>query len=133
MADRMIPDDLTRDLEFFKEAGCTFQVTEEGPRIYIIFKDYPLPPGVYSVEKTDVLIFTTQFYPNAGFDMFWVDDKLTLRNGCAPKNAEQLEGYLGRSWRRFSYHPYSSKPWNPSEDNVASFMAYVRQRLMKGD
>jgi hypothetical protein len=129
----MIPDDLTKDLEFFKECGYVFQVTEDGQRIYVIFKDYPLPPGVYSLDKTDLLIFTTQFYPNAGFDMFWVTEELKLKNGNPPRNADSLENYLGRRWRRFSYHPYTARPWNPSEDNVVSFMGNVEKRLKLGD
>jgi len=129
----MIPDDLTKDLEFFKECGYVFQVIEEGQRIYIIFKDYQLPPGVYNLNKTDLLIFTTQFYPNAGFDMFWVDEELKLKNGSPPRNADSLEGYLGRRWRRFSYHPYTARPWNPSEDSVISFMGNVEKRLKLGD
>lgn len=129
----MIPDDLTKDLEFFKECGYVFELIEEGPRIYIIFKDYPLPPGVYSSDKTDLLIFTTQFYPNAGFDMFWVDENLKLKNESIPRNADSLESYLGRRWRRFSYHPYTAKPWNPSEDSVGSFMGNVERRLKNSD
>jgi hypothetical protein len=133
MADRMIPDELTKDLEFLRECGYVFELIEEGPRIYIKFKDYPLSPGTYSLDKTDVLIFTTQFYPNAGFDMFWVDENLKLKNGSIPRNADSLENYLGRRWRRFSYHPYTAKPWNPSEDSVGSFMGNVERRLKNSD
>jgi hypothetical protein len=129
----MIPEDLTKDLEFLKECGYVFQMIEEGQRIYIIFKDYQLPPGVYNLDKTDLLIFTTQFYPNAGFDMFWVTEELKLKNGNPPRNADSLENYLGRRWRRFSYHPYTARPWNPSEDNVVSFMGNVEKRLKLGD
>jgi hypothetical protein len=133
MADRMIPDELTKDLQFLKECGYVFELIEEGPRIYIVFKNYPLPPGVYSSDKTDLLIFTTQFYPNAGFDMFWVDENLKLKNGSVPRNADSLENYLEKRWRRFSYHPYTAKPWNPSEDSVGSFMGNVERRLKNSD
>lgn len=129
----MIPDELIKDLEILKEQGHIFEVVEESPKICIVFKDYPLPPGIYNIEKTDLLIFTTPHYPNAGFDMFWVDPKLTLKNNGHPKSAETFENHLGKQWRRFSYHPYNTKPWNPSEDSVVSFMSYVEQRLQKGD
>jgi hypothetical protein len=133
MAERMIPEELIKDLELLKECGFTFQLIEEGQRVYIVFKDYKLPLGIYNLEQTDLLIFTTQFYPNAGFDMFWVDEALKLKNGSIPKNAEALENYIGRKWRRFSYHPYSTKHWNPSEDGVVSFLGNVEKRLKKGD
>jgi hypothetical protein len=129
----MIPDELMKDLEILKEQGYIFNIVEESPKIYIEFKEYPLPAGIYNIEKVDLLIFTTPHYPNAGFDMFWVEPKLTLKNNGQPKAAETFENHLGKSWRRFSYHPYNTKPWNPSEDSVVSFMGYVLQRLQKGD
>lgn len=129
----MIPDELLQDLGILKEQGYTFDIVEESPKICIVFKDYQLPSGIYNIEKVDLLIFTTPYYPNAGFDMFWVDPKLTLKNNGQPKAADTFENHLGKSWRRFSYHPYNNKPWNPSEDSVTSFMSYVQQRLLKGD
>jgi hypothetical protein len=129
----LIPDELTKDLATLAQRGLAHEVVEEGPRIFIVFKRYELPDGLYSTEKTDLMIFTTQFYPNAGFDMFWVEEGLKLKGGGIPKNADQIENYLGKRWRRFSYHPYTNKPWNPSEDSVIGFLAYVAQRLRKAD
>ncbi len=129
---------MTRDLSPLAQRGYSYEVVEEGARVYIIFKDYPLPKGLYCIgvslaEKTRLLIFTTQFYPNAGFDMFWVDDALTLKSGGNPRSADQIEVHLGQKWRRFSYHPYNAKAWNPAEDSVAQFLAHVDKRLKNGD
>jgi len=107
-----------------------------GPYVTIPFPEKTkksLPESVYNMQKTDLLIFTTTQYPNAGFDMFWVDNGLTLKNGGLPKNAEQTESHLGRQWRRFSYHPYQNKKWNPAEDSVVVFIQHVEQRLKNGD
>ncbi|MCE7736980.1 MAG: hypothetical protein GPJ54_18995 [Candidatus Heimdallarchaeota archaeon] len=133
MVENMIPDELLQDLKIFEEQGREYEIVDEGNRIYIIFKNYCLPTGLYNKDKTDLMIFTTPQYPNAGFDMFWVDETITLKSGGQPKSAEQFETYLERRWRRFSYHPYNKKPWNPSEDDVIQFMLYVNQRLEKGD
>ena len=129
----MIPEELTKDLEILKEQNYSYEIVEESGRVNILFKGYPLPSGIYNQEKTDLLIFTTPQYPNAGFDMFWVDENLKLQNNTIPQNGDSIEVYLGRRWRRFSYHPYNSKPWNPSEDNVVSFMSYIEQRLRRGN
>jgi hypothetical protein len=129
----MIPQELAEEITALLERGFGCEAIEEDQRIFIFFKDFPLPNGLYNIEKTDLLIFTANLYPNCGFDMFWVDDKLTLKNGTIPKNGEQLQTFLGRRWRRFSYHPYSVKPWNPSQDNLSSFVEYVQQRLRRGD
>lgn len=129
----MIPDELMKDLEVLKGHGYSCQIIEDGGKIYIKFTDYPLPQGIYNVDKTEVLIFTTPHYPNAGFDMFWASPNLSLKNNGHPKSAEVFEPHLGTSWRRFSYHPYQQKPWNPSEDSIITFVEHVRQRLVKGD
>ena len=129
----MIPDELNKDIELLKEQGYVNEIVEESGRIYIVFKNYPLPDEVYNLLKTDLLIYTTPQYPNAGFDMFWVDETLTLKNKTLPQNGDSIEVYLGRRWRRFSYHPYNAKPWNPSEDNIVSYMSYVEQRLRRGN
>jgi hypothetical protein len=129
----MIPDELTSDLQRLKEAGYSFEVSENGNRIYILFKDFVLPPDTYNAVKIDLLIFTTPYYPNAGFDMFWVSEGLLLKSGSVPAGASTVEPYLGRNWRRFSYHPFNSKPWNPAEDSVVTYIEYVNQRLRRGD
>jgi len=129
----MIPEELLADLKVLQERGHVCEITEDGQRIFIVFKGYSLPDGVYNTPKTDLLIFTTPHYPNAGFDMFWVSPDLKLQNGGVPKSADSVESYLGKSWRRFSYHPYNAKPWNPSEDSVVSFVTYIEQRLRRGD
>lgn len=129
----MIPDELVKDLQVLKDSGFIYDIVEDGLKIYIIFKNYPLPPLIYNMGSTDLLIFTTAQYPNAGFDMFWTDEKLTLKNGGIPKNAESIEPPLGKRWRRFSYHPFNNKPWNPAKDSVISYISYIDQRLNKGD
>ena len=129
----MIPPELEHDLLILRDRGYPYELIEDSKRVFIVFKDYPIPKDKFNITKSDLLIFTTPFYPNAGFDMFWVDERLTLANGNTPKNGNSIEQYLGRRWRRFSIHPYNKKAWNPSEDNVVSFMAYVEKRLQNGD
>ena len=129
----MIPEDLLKDLDVLTENGFRFQVIPDGPKIYIIFSDFPLPKGLYNTDKTTLLIFTTPHYPIAGFDMFWTDPRLKLKNDSVPKQATEIEQHQGQSWRRFSYHPYNNIHWNPSEDTVVRFIEYIQQRLRNGD
>ena len=129
----MIPEELIPDLVVLSSRGFVYDLVESESKIYIVFKDFPLPLETYNMEKTDLLIFTTPHYPNAGFDMFWTDETLTLKNKKIPKQANVKEKHLGIIRRRFSYHPYKIKSWNPSEDNVLIFVEYVQQRLRNGD
>lgn len=129
----MIPEELQRDAQMLKETGFCFSIIPDGQKIYIKIKNFPLPVKLYNMDTTDLLIFTTPHYPRAGFDMFWTDPELTLKNGRPPKRAETIQMHLGQKWRRFSYHPHNDSPWNPAEDNIARFIEYVRQRLRNGD
>ena len=129
----MIPGELTRDAAALRRRGFDFELVENNARIHVVFRDFPLPAGLYNTGATDLLIFTTTYYPNSGFDMFWTDPDLTLSGGGVPGGADALETHLGRRWRRFSYHPYDQRRWNPAEDDVIGFVGYVQQRLQRGD
>lgn len=124
----MIPNQLQEEVTSLKKAGYQIQLSEAGNRIYIQFKDFPLPDG-YNIGKTDLLVFTSTAYPSIAFDMFWVNSTLLLDGNRIPKAAQHIENHLGITWRRFSIHPYQHEPWNPSEDNLESFLTYVVQRL----
>ena len=129
----MVPEELLEEITTLEQGGCRVEIVEQDKKIYIIFKDYCLPKNLYNISSTDLLIFTTPNYPDAGFDMFWVDETLLLKNDSIPKAGDEMESHLGKTWRRFSYHPYDKKHWNPSEDDVISFFGYVEQRLNRGD
>lgn len=129
----MIPEELSSEIAILEQRGYRIEVSEENKKIFVVFKDYALPKKLYNMSTTDLLIFTTPNYPNAGFDMFWVNENLLLKNGSVSKNGESIEPHLGKKWRRFSYHPYNKKPWNPSEDSLISFLGYIEQRLSRGD
>ena len=129
----MIPEDLQRDVDRLRDNGFCFDIVPDGQKIYIKFKNFQLPATLYNMDATDLLIFTTPHYPRAGFDMFWTDPELKLKDKSIPKQADVEEFHLGKKWRRFSYHPYNDTPWNPSEDNISRFVEYVKQRLRNGD
>ena len=124
----MIPNQLQEEVTSLKKAGYQIQLTEAGNKVYVKFLDFSLPDG-YTVSTTDLLVFTSTAYPNAAFDMFWVDKELLLNGNRIPKAAQHIETHLGIPWRRFSIHPYQHKPWNPAEDNLEGYLSYVVKRL----
>lgn len=124
----MIPDKLMEEVASLKKAGYQIQLIEAGNIVYVKFIDFILPDG-YNLQKTDLLIFTTTAYPKAAFDMFWVNKDLVLNGNIIPKAANSIETHIGETWRRFSIHPYQIKPWNPFEDDIEGFLAYVVKRL----
>ncbi len=128
-----IPDELIKDTNILRKNGYDLELIQEDRTVYIKFKDFPLVLGLYNLAKTNLLILTTIHYPNTGFDMFWTDPKLVLKDGVIPKQATCVEPHLGEEWRRFSYHPYNNNRWNPADHDIKTFIAYVHQRLQRGD
>lgn len=125
----MIPQELEAEIAHLKDLGYNPEIHIEGQRIYIVFRDFPFGPA-YSPARGDLLLYTSIVYPNAGFDMFWTDPNVKLANGGVPQAAEVMESYMGRTWRRFSWH--LNRGWNPARDSLRSWLSYVEARLAKG-
>jgi len=107
-------------------AGLRIEVIEQGNRIFVLIHDYQLPHGVSSVEKTDVVFVTDFQYPFSAMDMFWTDIAVVRPNGSLYEGSEAIEEYLGRKWRRFSYH--RNNIWNPSGNPLLDHFAFMEGR-----
>lgn len=124
----MIPEQLLEEVADLRKVGYQVQLQEVGHLIYILFENFKLPANGYNVDSTTLMVFTANNYPNCAFDMFWVLPELTLKNGGFP-HASTIDSQIGRSWRRFSIHPYQHVPWNPGVDNLRTYLTYIDQRL----
>jgi hypothetical protein len=126
----MMPPELDAHIELLRSQGHEIDTVEADQRIYLIFRRYSLGP-TYRPPNSDLMVFTTVQYPNAGFDMFWVSDDVVLAaSGGPPQSGDQFETYVGRRWRRFSWH--LNRPWNPSRDTLLTWMSTVDERLHRG-
>ena len=92
---------------------------------HAVIHGYRVPPG-FSRQATVLLIRAPMSYRNGRPDMFWTDIDLLLANGTAPQNADSIERYLGRDWRRFSWHPQN---WNPGADDLRTYLEFIAARL----
>ena len=129
----MIPEKLLSDIEVLTARGYDLVSEEDDGKIYLTFKKFPLPEGVYNLNETDLLIFALPDYPYTPFDMFWTEPELVLKDDSVPSRADHIQTHLGKNWRRFSYHPYRDHPWSPADDDLATYVAYIQKRLHKGD
>lgn len=103
------------------------EVTEDPEVINLVLKAYPLSDG-FSVSTTNLLLRIPKSYPEAGPDMFWTDTEVRFADGTIPKNADSLETYVGRVWRRFSWH---RAPWNPTIDRLHLHIEFINERLRR--
>lgn len=122
----MLPPRLEQDIATLRGAGWTLDVSEEPAFVSVVVHAVPTGPG-FTPPTTDVLLRIPRAYPDAAPDMFWTAEDVRLVSGVPPKGAEALESYLGRRWRRFSWH--RQRPWKPGADWLGSHLEFARQRL----
>jgi hypothetical protein len=122
-----LPAQLMTEVEVMKTEGHSLALHEEGGTALVVLENYPVPQG-YNKPTTQLLLKVPLSYPNGQPDMFWTDDDFALANGSAPQSAEVFETYLGKRWRRFSWHPQG---WNPATCNLKTYVEFVNVRLGK--
>jgi len=113
--------------ELHEATGLGVDVVEaEGNRIFILIREVPLPPGLFKVNKSDVLFLADNQYPFSALDMFWIDASVVRADGTVPQGAEQIEDYLDRHWRRFSWH--RNGVWNPTSNGLLDHFYFMESR-----
>ena len=119
---------LRKDTEELERAtGLDVEVVPEGAQIFIVVKQLHLPSGVFKVDRTDTLFMTDQQYRYSAMDMFWTEVDVTLSDGSVPANADSIESYIGRRWRRFSWH--RNGVWNPNRNGLLDHYEFMQARL----
>jgi hypothetical protein len=106
--------------------GLVIDVIQECERLFILLHDYRLPQGVSKVHKTDVLFIGDFQYPLSAMDMFWTDVAVVRPDGSLFENSDSVEEYVGRKWRRFSYHRNGT--WNPVSNPLGDHFTFMETR-----
>ena len=123
----MATETLLQEVGGLKESGYKVEIVESDGVVNLIFDDFPIP-HIYNKRCTTLLLRLPVSYPNGNPDMFWTDADLVCLNGQNPNNADQIEAYLGRQWRRFSWHPQG---WNPGTGNLCMYLEFVNNGFLK--
>ncbi len=122
-----LPPRLQQELDELAPGVYNIEVAEDPEFVNLIFRGFVLGEG-YRPQVSDLLLRIPRSYPEAGPDMFWVSPEVTLASGQLPQAAESLETYLGKRWRRFSWHRHGT-PWSPTIDNLHGQIEFIRRRL----
>jgi hypothetical protein len=121
-------EELRRDIaECEALTQLTADLSIDGMQAFVVLHAVPLPPGAYRVATTDVLFLTDLQYPLSAMDMFWTELDVVRTDGSVPRNAEVTENYLGRQWRRFSWH--RNGLWNPVRNGVLDHFEFMCSRF----
>ena len=122
--------ELERHLREFEEAtGLTAGVHEGSGQIFIVIEKAPLPPGCYRVDRSDLLFVGDVQYPMSSLDMFWTEPEVVRPNGDIPAGGDSIETYLGRQWRRFSWH--RNGLWNPAGNGLLDHFEFMQDRFAR--
>lgn len=113
--------------EFTEATGLDVLLEEEAGRLLVLIASAPLPPGSFSLSSSDLLFVTDAQYPLSALDMFWTEPGVLRPNGDVPAGADSLEVYLGRQWRRFSWH--RNGLWNPARNGLLDHYEFVQDRF----
>ena len=112
--------------ELSQSVGINAEVLQEGNRLFVILRKFRLPPDVSRVDCTDVLFIADTQYPLSAMDMFWTEVEVVRPNGSTYEGSDTIENYLGRNWRRFSYHRNSI--WNQNGNPLMDQYVFMETR-----
>lgn len=107
--------------------GLKPEVHEEGNRLFVVVPQVALPPGVSRVATTDILFIADSQYPLSAMDMFYTEVEVVRPDGSLFEQSNSIEEYLGRKWRRFSYH--RNNIWNPVGNPLLDHYAFMETRF----
>lgn len=118
-------------VEFSAATGIPVEVVEEigTQRLLVVLSKVPLPHGAFGVDQTDILFIADRLYPLSAMDMFWTEVDVVRPDGSIPQSAETIETYVGRSWRRFSWH--RNGVWNATENPLLDHYSFMEDRIAK--
>ena len=109
--------------ELSASLGCPVAMTRVGPQVLIVLEKVALPPGLYNVSHSDILLLTDFQYPASAMDMFFMEEAVTFPGGRVPDHATGIVDHLGRRWRQWSWH--RNGRWTPGVDDLLSHWAFV--------
>ncbi len=123
-------DELHRHADELRVAvGYEVELVEGAVQVPVIIKAVTLPNGVFAVSETDMLFVADAQYPLSALDMFWVEPEVVRADGGVPANADQIEQYADRSWRRFSWH--RNGIWSPNSNGLLDHFEFAMDRLRR--
>ncbi|MEO8608832.1 MAG: E2/UBC family protein [Chloroflexota bacterium] len=118
------------DEEFLRDKGYQWELQSAGNEQLLIFHNYALPTGKYTLEVVDLLVKIPAGYPTTNPDMFFLAQNVLKVDGTIPQSVTQTSINSG-TWNQWSRH-YPPNTWRAGIDGLESYMLVVRKDLEKG-
>jgi len=121
-----------------EQRGFSFEENES--QRFFVFKSYPLPLDLYSVNTCDVLVCIPANYNQAGNDMFWTAPRLRRTDDKPIPATCNLDGgdnrqHNGMQFCRWSRHwnPGTPGVWRSGKDDIISIQRRIEWALRNPD
>jgi hypothetical protein len=128
------------DYQTLQEAGL--EVEEDEAQRFLVIKNFPLPPGLYSyngnvLSHVEVLWIVPANYNTSGGDMFWVHPALARADGKAIPAVAFFGGgdsrrFKDKEYCRWSRH-WPAASWKAKVDNIQKVLDRIEWALKKPD
>lgn len=128
---------LERDYEKLEKMGLIF--TEDESHRFLIFRDYALQEGIYTVPECNVLVVIPPNYNQAGNDMFWTFPRLIRLDGKIIPQTNSPGGgdnrtFEGNEYCRWSRHwNKGASVWRPGIDDIETIQRRIEWALQHPD
>jgi hypothetical protein len=113
-----------RDITYLAERDIANEITTDQGMTCLVVKDWALPAGLHP-RQVDLLLRLAPGYPDIPPDMWWFCPGVTCESGMPIQATQVTEGYLGRTWQRWSRH-LPAGVWRLGVDGLESFFAVIR-------
>lgn len=117
----------SKDEDFLKQKGLSYELVEEGQEIHLILKAWPFP-AAYTPRSADILIRILQGYPLTRIDMFYTSPTIMLASGGFPNACQQMVTFGGKTWQQWSRH----NDWRAGVDDLRTFIVSMTKEINLG-
>ncbi|MGB7202172.1 MAG: E2/UBC family protein [Pyrinomonadaceae bacterium] len=113
------------DVNNYNEAGAQARLLSFDNQIYVETNLSNIPSPPWSSDKADILIAIPATYPTGGLDAFYIKMPMGHASGDIPRKQNIVQ--IGSDqWLLISWHYHPSKPWNPTQDDLATHIEHCR-------
>lgn len=128
---------LDEDYDELRQRGIAWE--EDTTTRFLVLKSFPLPAGVYTQDRADVLVQIPGNYNHDGIDMLWLSPRLTRANGKEvprqlPYGSQYNLHHAGVEFCRWSRHwNQDHNRWRAGVDAIEAILRRVDWALEHPD
>ena len=120
-----------QDRRYLEEKGIAYHEHVQGGQKAIVFPNKELPPEIFQIASSDILVLLPPGYDDVGPDMFFAHPPIKLiQNGQSPSKTNATYDFLGKSWQRWSRH---NNEWRHGIDGIWTVIKRIDRALREAN